>query len=889
MKKLISTALVCVLLLGLILPGSANAASFSQVGGWLESIYAILPGLSDSDITNVSYSGPVSGKLSGEDFTYLVRSTDGGVRIDIPGLRAGTYSLTVTTTSGTVTQEGIEVLAHDRSGFAHWNYTEGVGAYNDDGTLKEGAIVLYVTEENKNTVSVTSSDGTTVSGIGNILNSGGQDTTGTGTTAKGGKANTNQSILKKLALDGTPLVVRIVGTVSAPEGLTAWGSIDYGGNEDDNGAMARMQACRDITVEGIGNDAVINGWGFAVICQTGNHAAGLGRNFEFRNLTFTNVPEDCIGLEGTGTGTPADPIERCWVHNCAFYGPTNVKDASDDQDKGEGDGACDFKRGNYFTMSYCYYDTYHKTNLIGGSDSNQQYHVTWHHNWYKNCHSRAPLGRQADMHIYNNVFENQASYCMSLRANVYIFSEYNVYNNCKKISDNKGGGVCKALGNEYNNCTGQTNSDIITVTDRDQTVSSKNKFANFDTNAGLSYIPSGSYLLQTDTDAVEQTVKSTAGTMDCTYTKPGAAAPEIPGSGDPSQPTEPEGGVGSGVETPSVIPVGSYIHNFTENGKESSFFTIDGNLSTSKGTVDFDGQHLTQCLKIESSTSISFTAPEDGLLVMVFGTEVDNAAGKKIRLNGQDQIVGSDCTLTLNIGAGSHTITKNKTMHLFYLVYIPGSLSHTHSFGDWVTVSEPNELANGIRERKCGCGEKETQEISNNPFTDVGDGNKFKPAILWAYYHEITAGTTATTFAPEADVSRAQFVMFLWKAAGCPAPASQENPFEDVGSGSRFYTAILWAYHAGITAGKTSSSFAPNDPCTRTQVVAFLYRYAECPDVDAVENPFNDVGNGNRFLNAILWAYSNGITAGKTNTAFDPSSNCTRAQVVTFLYRYMNK
>lgn len=884
MKRSLSLFLTFVLLLGLAVPGSVKATAFSEVGGWLESLYAELPGLTDADITAVSYSGPMSGKLTGEDFTYLIRSTDSGVRIDIPGLTAGTYSLTVTTTSGTVTQEGIEVQAHDRSGFAHWNYTQGVGAYNDDGTLKEGAIVLYVTEENKNTVSVTSSDGTTVSGIGNILNSSGQDT-GSGTSSKGGKANTNQGILKKLALDGTPLVVRIAGTVSAPDGLTAWGSIDYGGNEDDNGSMARMQACRDITIEGIGNDAVVNGWGFSVICQTGNHAAGLGRNFEFRNLTFTNVPEDCIGLEGTGSGTPADPIERCWVHNCAFYGPTNVKDASDDQDKGEGDGACDFKRGNYFTMSYCYYDGYHKTNLIGGSDSNQQYHVTWHHNWYRNCHSRAPLGRQADMHMYNNVFENQASYCMSLRANVYIFSEYNVYNNCKKVSEGKGGGVCKALGNEYNSCTGQNNSDIITVTDRSQTVTSKNRYANFDTNPDLSYIPSGSYLLQTDTDAVEQTVKSTAGTMDCTYTKPGASAPVIPDSGDPTQPTQPEGGVGSGVETPTVIPEGSYIHNFTENGKESSFYTISGNLSTSKGTVDYNGEHLTQCLKIETETSISFTAPEDGLLVMVFGTEKDPAAGKKIRLNGQDQIVGSDCTLTLTVGAGTHTITKNKTMHLFYLVYIPASVNHTHSFGDWVTVSEPNELANGVQERQCECGEKETQEISNNPFTDVGDGNQFKNYILWGYYNNIVQGKTADTFQPDGIVTRGQFIIMLWRAAGKPQP-TQYRAFPDVTENSAFYEAVCWAVEKGITNGQKDGNFGVNKECTRGHVALFLYRFAGSPEVSSTAS-FPDV-TGGTYYNAVCWIAEEGIASGQKDGTFGVGNSCKRAHAMKFLYLYLN-
>ena len=173
------------------------------------------------------------------------------------------------------------------------------------------------------------------------------------------------------------------------------------------------------------------------------------------------------------------------------------------------------------------------------------------------------------------------------------------------------------------------------------------------------------------------------------------------------------------------------------------------------------------------------------------------------------------------------------------------------------------------------------------PFEDVTGGNRFKPQILWAYYEGITAGKTATTFEPDADVTRAQFVTFLWRAAGQPEPASDENPFTDVSESNRFRTAILWAFHEGITFGTTKTTFSPDDTCTRVQVVTFLYRYAGSPKVETEESPFTDVAGGNRFLNAILWAKETGITSGKTNTTFDPSGNCTRAQVVAFLYRYL--
>ncbi len=235
-------------------------------------------------MTAVSYSGTMTGQLVGQDLQYLVRKIGTGVRIDIPGLKAGTYSLTVTAGGVTYRQGNIQVSAYDRSGYAHWNYTEGVGAYNDDGTLKANATVLYVTEENKDTVSVTAG-GLTVSGIGNILNTSGKEKSG-GLTSKGGVANTNGGILEKLASENRPLVVRIVGYVTKPQGVTAWGSIDYGGNTDDNGGMCNMSSCKNITIEGIGADAVVDGWGFAMNTTSGDYDNGYGKNFEFRNITF---------------------------------------------------------------------------------------------------------------------------------------------------------------------------------------------------------------------------------------------------------------------------------------------------------------------------------------------------------------------------------------------------------------------------------------------------------------------------------------------------------------------------------------------------------------------------------------------------------------------------
>ncbi len=488
-----------------VLPGDVQVVC---AGGWNEMLYLELSGVADGNVTAVSYSGPTSGKLSGDDFNYLVRDCASGVRVDVPGLQAGSYSITVETTKGSVTVNNIAVNAQDRSGYAHFNYTAGVGAYNDNGTLKDNAIVLYVTDSNKDTITLTSKDGTSVTGIGNILNSAGQDS-GSGQTSKGGTPNTNSDIIEKIAKDGTPLVIRIIGKVTAPKGLTEYDSINYGGSVGDNGYMARMQSGKDVTIEGMGTDASIDGWGIHFIAESSN--LDLGKGFEVRNIAFRNVPEDCLGMEGVQDGDALSaPVERCWIHNCEFYAPSISNPA--ESDKSGGDGACDFKRGQYFTNSYCYYEGYHKTNLVGASDSNLQFHITYHHNYWKNCESRGPLARQANIHMYNNIYDGQTSYCQNPRANAYIFSEYNYFNGCKDICEVTSGGVVKSFNDTVVNCRG--NAQATVVSSKTETVSNSCTYGDFDTNASLSYIPGGDYLLETNTANLAGIFETDGGCLD---------------------------------------------------------------------------------------------------------------------------------------------------------------------------------------------------------------------------------------------------------------------------------------------------------------------------------------------------------------------------------------
>ena len=528
LRKIFSVLLILALVIStfVVLTTGVNAASNSIIdaNGWFESAYAEWSPISGADGYNAYVSLTESSNWEKLD-NELVRKIDGAYRVDAVGLKAGSYQIKIVPTSAGAEQtskafvtDSLTVMAYDRSGYAHFNYTEGVGAYNDDGTLKDNAIVLYVTNENKNTVSVTSKDGTTVTGIGNILGSTGMDVGG-GKNSKGGKANTNSDILRKLAADGTPLVIRIIGNVkgatstnlssatSEIDGLTQYDGIDYGGSVGDNGFMARMSGGKDITIEGIGYDAVIDGWGLHFICQTADYANGYGRSFEVRNLTFKNVPEDCVGMEGQQEGsTLTAPVERCWVHNCSFYAPVISSPAESDKDGG--DGACDFKRGQYFTNSYCDYVGYHKTNLVGSSDDSLQYHLTYHHNYWKNCESRGPLARQANIHMYNNVFEGQTSYAMNPRANAYIFSEYNMFLNSKNPVQVRSGAV-KSYNDSFASCIGYNDATI--VTDRATQVSTSNKYANFDTNSTLSYIPSGNYIIQESIAEMRAVVMAYAG------------------------------------------------------------------------------------------------------------------------------------------------------------------------------------------------------------------------------------------------------------------------------------------------------------------------------------------------------------------------------------------
>lgn len=172
---------------------------------------------------------------------------------------------------------------------------------------------------------------------------------------------------------------------------------------------------------------------------------------------------------------------------------------------------------------------------------------------------------------------------------------------------------------------------------------------------------------------------------------------------------------------------------------------------------------------------------------------------------------------------------------------------------------------------------------TQNPFVDVKQGDYYYDAVQWAVGKKITSGTSATTFTPDGICTRAQTVTFLWRSQGSPKAAGAENPFTDVSKDAYYYDAVLWAVEQGITNGTSAATFSPDATVTRGQTAAFLWRVAKQPQVDQTANPFADVTQDAYYYNAVLWAVAKEITNGTSSTTFSPDQGCTRAQIVAFL------
>lgn len=424
MKKLLFFLMV------LLTSVAANAAkvTIQEQGGWFESAYVTWAKTANTDY-NV-YVSPASSTSWTQLDEELVREYPSYGRADAMGLSAGSYKFKVVPVvngeeveADAATSDAVEVRAHDRSGFAHKRAgSTGIGAYNNDGTLKSNARVLYVWADNAKTVSMevaSSSNGkvTTYTGLQNIVY-GYQ------------KGDASGSYEKR------PLCVRIIGTIkdSDMDNLLSSEGLQIKG--------AKTYQNMNITIEGVGNDAAVWGFGFLI-----RNAAMV----ELRNFGIYLCMDDCVSIDTKNA--------MIWVHNIDFfYGKTGG-----DADQAKGDGALDFKGDSqYMTFSYNHFFDTGKSNLGGLSESSDNY-ITLHHNWYDHSDSRHPRIRRMSMHIYNNYFDGISKYGVGMTTGGSAFVENNYFRNCKypmlismqgsDIAFGKGtfssedGGIIKSFGN----------------------------------------------------------------------------------------------------------------------------------------------------------------------------------------------------------------------------------------------------------------------------------------------------------------------------------------------------------------------------------------------------------------------------------------------------------
>ena len=247
----------------------------------------------------------------------------------------------------------------------------------------------------------------------------------------------------------------------------------------------------------------------------------------------------------------------------------------------------------------------------------------------------------------------------------------------------------------------------------------------------------------------------------------------------------------------------------------------------------------------------------------------------------------STYTLTFDTNGGSaiDKITKDSGMTIDLAAYKPTRAGYT--FAGWFSDKALTKAVTSVKlTANTTVYAKWTQNggTAQNPFVDVKEGAYYYDAVLWAVEQKITSGTSATTFSPDASCTRAQMVTFLWRAAGSPKVENGKNPFTDVKADAYYYDAVLWAVEKGVTSGTSATTFSPDATVTRGQTVTFLYRNAGSPEVSGTM-PFTDVEADAYYAKAVQWAVQQKITTGTSETTFSPMSDCTRGQIVTFLYR----
>ena len=736
-KKLFSYVLTAAMVITAVTPAFAGKVkavaaglTLTEQSGWLESAYVEWQPVKNAEgyvayVKEASASDDAYEKLD----DTLIRQYADYWRADALGLKEGSYVMKVTAVlkDGKTVSEStssLEVEKYDRSGFAfseNSKFQTGSGAYNDDGTLKKDAQVIYVTPETAKTCTAVV-NGKEVTGFQSILDA-------------------KQSAGTK---DTSPLDFRIVGCVTADD-------VDHFSSSAEGIQMKGKSAYTEmnITIEGVGEDAAVQGFGF-LVRNSGN--------VEFRNFAVMAFMDDGVSLD----------TKNCniWVHNMdIFYGSTGG-----DSDQAKGDGSVDIKGASTnVTVSYVHFWDSGKCSLCGMSDS-AEFLVTYHHNWFDHSDSRHPRIRVASVHIYNNYFDGNAKYGVGTTKGSSAFVEANYYRNCKNpmMSSMQGtdalgqgtfsgenGGMIKA----YNNITvgassliyansdaGTAKADAVSfdaylASSREETVPSSYKtvagattYNNFDTSSAYDLgvaeediddpqdVPSivtkyagrmnggdfdwtfqesddTNYSVDTALKAkvvnykssvlaiggykgvdVEPstTEKATESTTKATEATTKATESTTKATEATTKATE------STTEAPTTAPAETTakVHNFSTDGTSSDFYTISGKLSSNKGTVSYNGLSLDTCLKIESKTKITFTTTDKAELVLVFNQKNSS----DIKVDGTVYTL-TDGILSLEIEAGSHEITKESTGNLYYMSVSQQSETPTTP----VTPTEPTQ------------------------------------------------------------------------------------------------------------------------------------------------------------------------------------------------------
>ena len=754
-KKLFSYVLTAAMVITAVTPAFAGKVkavaaglTLTEQSGWLESAYVEWQPVKNAEgyvayVKEASASDDAYKKLD----DTLIRQYADYWRADALGLKEGSYVMKVTAVlkDGKTVSEStssLEVEKYDRSGFAfseNSKFQTASGAYNDDGTLKKDAQVIYVTPETAKTCTAVV-NGKEVTGFQSILDA-------------------KQSAGTK---DTSPLDFRIVGCVTADD-VDHFSSSAEGIQLKGKSAYTEM----NITIEGVGEDAAVQGFGF-LVRNSGN--------VEFRNFAVMAFMDDGVSLD----------TKNCniWVHNMdIFYGSTGG-----DSDQAKGDGSVDIKGASTnVTVSYVHFWDSGKCSLCGMSDS-AEFLVTYHHNWFDHSDSRHPRIRVASVHIYNNYFDGNAKYGVGTTKGSSAFVEANYYRNCKNpmMSSMQGtdalgqgtfsgenGGMIKA----YNNITvgassliyansdaGTAKADAVSfdaylASSREETVPSSYKtvagattYNNFDTSSAYDLgvaeediddpqdVPSivtkyagrmnggdfdwtfqesddtnysvdtalkakvvnykssvlaiGGYKgvdvePSTTEKATESTTKATEATTKATESTTKATEATTKATESTTKATEAttkatESTTEATTEAPTTAPAETTakVHNFSTDGTSSDFYMISGKLSSNKGTVSYNGLSLDTCLKIESKTKITFTTTDKAELVLVFNQKNSS----DIKVDGTVYTL-TDGILSLEIEAGSHEITKESTGNLYYMSVSQQSETPTTP----VTPTEPTQ------------------------------------------------------------------------------------------------------------------------------------------------------------------------------------------------------